>query len=67
MKTSDYDRWFISTDPSLTAVKCRREKFIDYLIDLVGKTRAMEIHPMFRRATFAENCKLELQLQEDTL
>jgi hypothetical protein len=61
---SDYDKWFISTDGTETAIKCKREKFMDALIDLVGKAKASQIHSKFRRATFSENCKLELELME---
>lgn len=59
---SDYDKWFISTDG--TAVKCKREKFMDALIDAVGKARASQIFTQFRRATFSESCRLELELME---
>lgn len=61
---SDYDKWFISTDGTETAIKCKREKFMDVLIDLVGKAKASQIYSKFRRATFSENCKLELELME---
>ena len=61
---SDYGKWFISTDGTETAVKCKREKFMDALIDAVGRTRASQIYSQFRRATFAENCRLELELME---
>lgn len=61
---SDYDKWFISTDGTQTAVKCKREKFMDALIDAVGKARASQIFTKFRRATFSESCRLELELME---
>lgn len=62
---SDYDKWFICKDGSETAIKCKRERLIDALQDAVGATRAAEIFPLFRRATFSEHCKLELSLLED--
>ena len=61
---SDYDKWFISTDGTETAVKCKREKFMDALIDAVGKARASQIFTQSRRATFSESCRLELELME---
>lgn len=36
MNVSDYDRWFISTDGTDTAILCKREKFIDHLKDVFG-------------------------------
>lgn len=64
---SDYDKWFISTDGTQTAIKCKREKFMDALIDTVGRTRASQIFTQFRRATFSESCRLELELMEDKI
>lgn len=61
---SDYDKWFISKDGT-TTIKCKRERFMDALIDLVGKIKAAQIYSQFRRATFSENCRLELELTED--
>ena len=63
--TSDYDKWFVSKDGSETAIKCKKERLIDALRDAVGATRAAQIFPKFRKATFAEHCKLELELLED--
>ena len=62
---SDYDKWFVAKDGSQTAIKCKREKLIDALRDSVGIQKAAEIFPLFRRATFSEHCKLELELMED--
>ena len=59
---SDYGKWFISADG--TAVKCKRERLIDALRDSVGVTKAAEIFPLFRRASFSESCKLEIELTE---
>ena len=59
---SDYDKWFIHQDG--TPILCKREKLIDALKDAVGAKRAAEIFPLFRKATFSESCKLELQLME---
>lgn len=64
-ETSDYDKWFVSKDGSETAIKCKREKLIDALKDAFGATRASMIYSKFRRATFSEHCKLELELLED--
>ena len=64
---SDYDKWFVSKDGSQTAIKCKRERLIDALKDAVGATRAAQIFPLFRRATFSEHCKLELALMEDQI
>ena len=61
---SDYGKWFICTDGSMTAIKCTMERFMDCLKDLVGPERAAKIFPLFRRATFSENCRLELELME---
>ena len=61
---SDFDKWFICMDGSNTAIKCRRERLIDALRDSVGPERASVIFPLFRRATFAESCKFELELIE---
>lgn len=61
---SDYDRWFISKDGT-TTIKCKRESFIDALADQFGKLKAAQMYSQFRRATFAENCRLELELMED--
>lgn len=62
---SDYGKWFICKDGSMTAIKCTMERFHDCLKDLVGSERAVKIFPLFRRATFSENCKLELEFMED--
>ena len=61
---SDYDRWFVSKDGTMTAVKCKRERFSDFLKDMFGPVRAAALLPLFRRATFAENCRYELELME---
>ena len=62
---SDYDKWFVSTDGTMTAIKCKREKFIDFLRDLFGPVKASNLVSQFRRATFAEHCHYELELKED--
>ena len=62
---SDYGKWFVSTDGTEQAIKCNRESFIDCLKDIVGPERASKIFKSFRKATFAEHCKLELLLQEE--
>ena len=61
---SDYGKWFISTDRSKTAIKCTREKFADFLKDLFGSVKAASMASQFRRATFSENCRLELEEME---
>lgn len=61
---SDYDKWFISTDGTNTAFLCKREKLIDALIDLLGAEKAAKAYKQFRRATFSESCRLELEMQE---
>jgi hypothetical protein len=61
---SDYDKWFISKDGT-TTIKCKRESLIDALTDQFGKLKASQMFSQFRRATFAENCRLELKLMED--
>ena len=33
---SDYDRWFISTDGTNTAILCKRERLIDALKECMG-------------------------------
>lgn len=40
---SDYGKWFISTDRTHTAVKCKREKFMDCLIETFGRERASKL------------------------
>lgn len=60
---SDYDRWFVCQDGK--AIRCRRERFIDYLTDLVGPVDAARIYPQYRKATFSEQCKYELIAKED--
>jgi hypothetical protein len=60
---SDYDRWFIHKDG--TPIKCKRERFSDCLKDLFGATKAAAMYKEFRRASFAENCRLELELLEE--
>ena len=62
---SDYDKWFICKDGSMTTIKCKREKLIDALKDAVGPIKAAQLFPLFRRATFSEHCKLELEMMED--
>lgn len=59
---SDYDRWFVCTDGS--AIKCKRERFLDFLKDLLGPEKASKAYPLYRKATFSENCRLELELTE---
>ena len=61
---SDYDKWFVTKDGS-QAIKCKRERLIDALRDSVGAKKAAEIFPQFRRATFSEHCRLELESMED--
>lgn len=61
---SDYGKWFISTDRTHTAVKCKREKFMDCLIETFGRERASKLFSQFRRATFSENCRLEIESME---
>ena len=61
---SDYDRWFISTDGTNTAVLCKRERLIDALKESLGAERAAKTVRMFRRATFSESCRLELEMME---
>lgn len=61
--SSDYDRWFICTDGS--AIKCKRERFSDFLKDLLGAEKAAKAYPLYRKATFSENCRLELELTEE--
>jgi hypothetical protein len=61
---SDYGKWFIATDGSGTTTKCTRERLIDHLKDLLGSEKAAKVHQTFRRATFSENCRLELELME---
>lgn len=61
---SDYDKWFICMDGTNSAIKCKRERLIDALKDSVGSARAAQLLPMFRRATFSESCRLELELTE---
>lgn len=65
IKMSDYNKWFISKDQYQTATKCKREKLMDHLKDILGPLRAAQAYPMFRPATFAEHCRLELSLLED--
>lgn len=62
--TSDYDKWFICSDGTMDAIKCKRERLIDALKDAVGVAKAAQIHPLFRRATFSESCRLEIELME---
>ena len=61
---SDYDRWFISTDGTNTAILCKRERLIDALKDARGAERAAATIRQFRRATFSESCRLELEMLE---
>ena len=61
---SDYDRWFVSLDGT-TAIKSKREKFSDHLRDVFGPVKAARIVNQFRRATFSENCRYELEEMED--
>ena len=61
---SDYDKWFISTDGTNTAILCKRERLIDGLKDSLGAERAAKAVKQFRRATFAESCRLELEMME---
>ena len=60
---SDYGKWFISKDGTVT-IKCKREKFMDAPVDLIGSTRAAQTYTEFRKATFSESCRLELELTE---
>lgn len=61
---SDYDRWFVSLEGG-EPIKCKRERLTDHLRDTVGPVEASRIFPLYRRATFSENCKLELIQMED--
>lgn len=61
---SDYDKWFISTDGTNTAFLCKRERLIDALKDCLGAARAAATVKLFRRATFSESCRLELEMME---
>lgn len=61
---SDYGKWFVSKDRTKTALKCTREKFMDYLRDMFGAHKAASLFPQFRRATFEEHCRLELESME---
>lgn len=61
---SDYDRWFVSKDGTQQAIKCNRENFLDCLRDLLGPEKAAQTFPLFRKASFSEQCKLELELME---
>lgn len=61
---SDYDKWFISTDGTNTAFLCKRERLIDALKDCLGIERAAATVKLFRRATFSESCRLELEMME---
>lgn len=62
---SDYGKWFVSKDGRYPAIKCNREKLIDCLKAVYGSQKASQIHPYFRKATFEEHCRLELDLMED--
>lgn len=62
---SDYDKWFVSKDASQTAIKCKRDNFMDFLKVTFGPTKAAQMYSQFRRATFSEHCKLELALLEE--
>jgi len=64
MMASDYGKWFICTDGSMDAIKCSMESFVECLKDLFGPERASKLFPKFRRASFSENCKLELESME---
>lgn len=63
MSVSDYDRWFISTNGTDTAILCKREKFIDHLKDVFGAKKAAVMRPQFRKANFFEQCRLEIELK----
>ena len=63
--SSDYDKWFVSKDGSMTAIKCKREKLSDHLSDVFGVVRASRMLSQFRRASFSEHCRLELDSLED--
>ena len=66
MMKSDYDKWFVSKDAApFPAIKCKRERLIDALREAVGPVRAAKLLPSFRPATFAEHCRLELELLEN--
>ena len=62
---SDYDKWFISTDGTNTAILCKRERLIDGLRDCMGSERASKVVKQFRKATFSESCRLELEMLGD--
>lgn len=62
---SDYDKWFISTDGTNTAILCKRERLIDALKECMGIERAAQAIKQFRRATFSESCRLELEMMEE--
>jgi hypothetical protein len=62
---SDYNKWFVSTDATETAILCKKDKFIDALKEAVGPIKAAKLFSSFRRATFEEHCKLEFELLED--
>lgn len=61
-KVSDKDKWFVSQDGS--AVKCNMESFLEWCRQFFGDKLYREKFALFRRATFEEYCKLELQNME---
>lgn len=63
MSVSDYDRRFISTNGTDTAILCKREKFIDHLKDVFGAKKAAVMRPQFRKANFFEQCRLEIEMK----
>ena len=62
---SDYGKWFVSKDGKFSAIKCNRDKFIDCLRAVFGAQKAAQIFTSFRKATFEEHCRLELDTMED--
>ena len=62
---SDYGKCCVSNDGRYSAIKCNREKLIDCLKAVFGAQKASQICPLFRKATFEEHCRLELDLMED--
>lgn len=61
-KVSDKGKWFVSADG--TAVKCDKESFLQWCLSFFGAKLYREKFALFRRATFEEYCKLELQNME---
>lgn len=61
-EVNDYRKWFVSD--SGTIIQCPKDSFKEYCKSIFGSEWHTR-YKMFRRATFEEHCRFELDLIND--